>query len=140
MPLLATYDPKRVIVAIGPAIISGFDEGAFIEAERSVDLFSDKTGADGFPVRSKSADKTGTVTLTLQQKSPSNSILTALAALDEASSLGVVPLLIKDLSDLSLVASPAAWIKRIPKFEREEKSKNTIWVFRCVDLFIVPLP
>lgn len=109
-----TYDPQKVALSLGGQIMSGFADGTFISIERDENSFEKVTGADGDVSRSKTANKSATLTLTLNQTSPSNDILSALAALDEVASSGVFPVILKDNSGTTVVSSGAGWIRKPP--------------------------
>ena len=64
----------------GAIDISGLTNGVFISVERDTDAFTKVVGADGEGMRSKSNDKSATITITLMQSSSSNDALSAIAA------------------------------------------------------------
>jgi len=131
---LSTYVPEDILVIIGGAIMSGFGDGTFVVVERDEDTFSKKTGANGRTTRTKSSNKSGSITLTLQQTSPSNDILSAIHAIDEQTGNGVVPVLIKDKRGTSIHSSPAAWVKKPASASYAKESEDREWVLDCADL------
>jgi len=131
-----TYDPKQVAVIVGGVPVSGFADGTFVTVERSNDLFTKVSGGDGIVSRSKSNDKSGTITITLQQTSPSNDILQGVALLDEVSNNGVVPIIIQDFSGRTTLVSAFGWVKKSPKAEFSKEITNREWAFDCADLEI----
>lgn len=135
MPV-ATYDPTQVIVTIGGSIISGFADGSFISVERSSETFSKVVGAYGEVVRVKSADRSGSLTLTLMQTSNANQVLNALANQDELSGSGVVSVHIKDLNTNGQIFAGEAWIKTKPKAEFGKDLSNREWVFELARVTI----
>ena len=135
MPL-RTYDPKKVIVTFGGVPISGFADGEFVNADRTNDMFTMVSGADGNATRSKSNDKTGTVQITLLQTSESNKYLSAIQIVDENANEGVLPLLISDVSGTSFVASPFAYIAKPVNVTEAKDVGNRVWTFQCVDMDI----
>jgi hypothetical protein len=38
-----------------------------------------------------------------------------------------------------LATAPAAWVRRIPNFDREAKDKDIAWMFDCAQIYITPL-
>lgn len=136
MPL-RTYDSKQVIVLVGTAIISGFADGTFVNVMRSSDAFTKQSGADGEVSRSKSNDKSGEITITLAQTSPSNAVLQSLAITDEISNDGIVPIAIKDLSGTSTFVSAFGWVRKSADAEYGKDITNREWVLDCVDLDIL---
>jgi hypothetical protein len=126
---LGTVDPQQVNVSIGGNIITGFADGTFLNVERDEDTWNKVVGADGSVARSKSANKAATLTLTLLQTSPSNDILSALAALDEETGDAEIPIIIKDNSGTTLVSAPESWIQKPPAIVYGKEVQNREWVF-----------
>lgn len=128
-----TYDPKSVSVIIGGFPISGFADGTFINAMRSNDAFTKTTGADGDTTRVKSNDKSGELTITLDQTSLSNDVLTSIALRDELANAGVVTIRIKDILGASTFVSATGWIRKIPEVEYGKETSTREWVFDMSD-------
>jgi len=129
-----TYDPKSVVITIGGVPMSGFADGTFLVVDRDENAFTKVTGADGTSTRVKSNNRSGSMTLTLKQSSPSNDVLSGFAALDELSNSGVVPILIKDLSGNSLFFSATGWVQKYPSSEFAKEISNREWVLDLVDV------
>jgi len=123
-----TYDPKQVIIIIGGNTMTGFADGTFVIVARNEDGWSLQIGTDGEGTRSKSNNKSGTVTFTLMQSSDSNQILSALAALDELSNAGAVPIMVKDNSGESLYIAETAWIRKYADSEFAREAGPREWV------------
>ncbi len=94
--MVRTYDPKEVIIIVGVAPMGGFADGSFITINRINDTFSKVSGTDGVVSRAKSNDKSGEITLTLAQTSPSNDVLTLIAQADELSNNGIATALAEE--------------------------------------------
>lgn len=107
-----SYDPKQVIVTVGGIPISGYTEGTFVTVTRDEDTWTKNVGADGLVSRVKTNNFTGSCVITLKQTSPSNDVLSGFIATDEATNIGVVPVLVKDLSGTSIYFSATGWIKK----------------------------
>ncbi len=137
MPVV-TYDPTQVIVTVDGNTLSGFVDGTFVSVERAAETFTKVVGAYGEIARVKSADRSGTLTLTLMQSSNSNLILNALANLDEQQSTGVVPVQIKDLTTGGEVFAAEAWIKGKPKVEWGKDMAQREWIFELASVDITP--
>lgn len=133
---LYTYDPAKVIVNVAGANLEGYADGTFINAERSSDTFTKSTGSDGRTTRVKQNDKSGTITITLQQSSPSNNILSSIMVLDEASNEGIVPIAIKDILGTTAIASGYCWVKKPPAVGFAKDAGNREWLFDCAVLEI----
>ena len=131
-----TYDPKAVICSIGGVPMSGYPDGTFIEISRDDVAFTKVVGADGTTTRVKSNNTGGTLTVTLKQSSPSNDVLSAFAQADERANLGVVPILIKDLSGNSISFSATGWVQKLPDQIFANEINNRVWVFDLADVDI----
>ena len=135
---VATFDPKSVIVTIGGVAMSGYADGTFLEIVADQQQFTKVTGADGYTTRVKSNDYGALMTLTLSQSSPSNDVLSGFLALDRASNLGVVPILIKDLSGTTIMFSGTGWIRQFPDVSFANEINNRAWQIDLAeaDIFI----
>lgn len=78
--MIRSYDAKNVTVIVDAVYITGFAEGSFVECEKAEDTFQTSVGAQGDVGISEVNNPLGTITLTLQQTSPSISYLDRLAA------------------------------------------------------------
>lgn len=122
-----TYDPKQVILIVGGFQITGYAEGTFVNIARREDAFTLHVGSDGEGVRSKSNNRSGTVTFHLLQSSHSNDILSAFAKADELTNAGIFPLMVKDGSGSSLYMAQSAWIKKIADSEFGKEAGAREW-------------
>lgn len=132
--MLKTYDPGLVVLTVGGVPIKGFADGTFITVERTNDMYSKVTGADGIVSRAKSQDKSGSITITLAQTSSSNDVLSAFAAQDELSNTGVVPVNCKDLSGRSVYFTATAWVRKMPNSEYSKEVSDREWSLDCDEL------
>ena len=133
-----TYDPKQVIVTIAGVPMSGFSDGTFLEIDRNEPTWTLVVGADGLVTRGKTNNFSGTMTLTLKQSSPSNDILSALMAADEASNAGIFPVLVKDLSGNSVYFSATAWVNQYANSTFDKAITDRQWTFSLseADMFV----
>lgn len=134
MPSPATYDPNMIQVIVGGAIIGGFADGTFVNVEYENDFFTKVVGADKLCTRVKQNDYSGLITMTLQQSSPSNDILSGFVVLDRTANSGIVPLLIKDLLGTTVIASAYGWVRKPPAVEYSKEVSNREWLFDCAEL------
>ena len=74
-----TYDPQDVNVIVNGVVLTGLAEGTFLSIEREEESYTAYVGAKGEVARAVNANKMGTITVTLEQTSPSNSYLRRLA-------------------------------------------------------------
>ncbi len=130
-----TYDPKKVKVIFGSEIISGVDEGTFINVETQGDGITAIVGCDQEIVRS--IDPTSIlkqITVTLLQSSSSNDALSLIYDMDNQNGAGILPLAIKDLTGTSFLMSDQAWITKKPNFQRGKTASDgkCEWVFQAV--------
>ena len=125
-----TYNSARVLVLVGGVPLQGFAEGTFVNIAPQADRVTSKSGADGEVSRSISSDKRHTITVTLQQTSPSNDVLSGMALADELSGGGLpVPFLVQDLSGRTLFATDVAWVSRAPNITFGVESGDREWAF-----------
>ncbi len=125
------YDPRRVIGSFRGIPFLGVKDGTFIEAERLEEAFAMDVGSVGDVCRVQNLNRTGRVTVTLMQSSPSNDLLSQVAQLDELSQTGFGPILVRDLNGNAVVEAPISWIVKIPKLERADQAMGVQWVFDC---------
>lgn len=129
-----TYSPKKVSVIIAGLIATGYAEGTFIQVERAADTFTKVVGSDGEVGRVHSADRSGKITLTLQQTSEFNDVLSALQQADELTLSGKFPVAVKDNNGTSLYVAGDAWIMKPVNSEYANTMSTREWVIECSDL------
>lgn len=122
-----TYDPNEVICIVGGAIISGYADGTYLNVERDEQMFQKVVGADGFVSRAKSNNKSGVLTLTLQQTSPSNDVLSGFMVADELTNSGIVPVFIKDAIGTTVLVSGEGWVQQMPAVGYAKEVNNREW-------------
>lgn len=120
------YNPKEVTLTVAGNIITGFADGSFVSIERNEDSWTLQVGTDGEGTRSKSNNKSGRVTFQLMQSSASNDILSGLFVLDEATSGGAVPVMVKYKN--SVFIAETAWITRPASVEYGREAGPREWV------------
>jgi hypothetical protein len=123
---LYSFDPKKLSVIVGPYVIKGFSE-SMLTITKTSDAFSMVVGADGEATRVKSNDGSATITLTLQQGSPSNDQLSLIATADELSNSGVFPLLIKDNLGNTVAAAGTCFISKLPDVTFGKTQNDRSW-------------
>ncbi len=125
----ATYDPAKVTLSMGGNNIVGFAPGTFVKCARNEDAYTLSVGADGLGARTRNANRSGTIEITLKADSPSNDLLSAQAALDELSGEGVGAALVKDGTGTTVASAENAWIKKLPDIERAKELGEVTWTF-----------
>jgi len=129
-----TYNPKKVAVIVGSFELSGFADGSFVSVEKNEDAWSQKVGTDGEGTRTKSNNRSATITIRLMQSSDSNTILDSFRKLDEFGDAGIFPLTIKDGSGNTIQAAETAWIKKEPSVEYDREATEREWMIETDNL------
>lgn len=134
---LKTYSGDEVVLVVGNIpVSSGFADGTFVSVEFDEDAFTLTVGTDGEATRSKSNNRSATITITLMQTSDVNDLLSAQYLLDINSpgGAGLVPFLLKDTSGRSLFLAEQCWIQKAPAIEYGRESGTVEWTLRTSSL------
>lgn len=134
MPDVKIYDSDNVTgMFFGFLIDSGFGEDKTFKVERASAAFKTKTSVDGQVTRSKTRNKTATITITLMNTSKHNTALSAIALLDQLghNGAGVGPFLIKDLSGTTLQGG-VCWIEQAPDMDHGMDAFECEWKLGAV--------
>lgn len=107
-----TYDSKQVIITIGAHVVTGYAEDTFVNIEENGDGMSQTVGANGEVARSVSQNRTCNITLTLQQTSPSNDVLSALVDADRLTGDGLFSVAIADLRGSTVLTDSNSFIPK----------------------------
>jgi hypothetical protein len=132
--IFRNYDPGLVVMVFHNITVQGYAADTFINAERMEDGFEMVVGANGDVTRVRNRNRTGSVTATLLQASPTNDLLSAVADEDELFGTGVGPLLVKDLNGTSLAQATEAWIRKVPAMPFAASAESREWIFDCAQL------
>lgn len=130
------FDPNQLTVTItAPAagishIVTGFARDTFVNITWDEDLFSEDIDLDGSLTRYKNNNYNAKLTLTLNQSSPSNSVLSTIMNVDRATSTGGFAIMVKDNNGDSLVSSTFAYIIAPPDLTFSTTGNNRDWVIR----------
>lgn len=133
---MATYNPAKVVLTFLGQIITGYAPGSFVKAARNKDTYTYTPGADGKGCRTLNPDKSGRVTVTLMQSSPSVDVLSAAQILDELEGTGTGPLMVKDLSGTLVVSAENAWIVKPADVDFAAEVGNREWIIEAEELRI----
>jgi hypothetical protein len=128
------YDPAKVIVTVGDAIITGFSDGAFIRISYDEDRYFKRTGADGEVTRMRNPSRAGTIELTLMSSAGANEHLSDLANQAQIGNSPPFIIGINDLSGSSVVLADRCWVKRMPDLAFEKEIGDRVWTFDCADI------
>lgn len=134
MAHLPDYSSLDLVIGWGGAIIDGLAPDNSVEFSRSTAITEAEVGADGRVSISLLPDDTGTVTISLQQQSLSNSILSGV--LDEQQRLRRLfraNLIISEPSGAVLAVLEDAHIQEAPTvtFGSSANGSTRDWVFFC---------
>lgn len=144
MALLKTYDPKAVVIAWnGVNINSGIAPDTFLTISRDEDSFFKTIGADGTAARTRNANRSGSLEITLMQNSEVNKALMASALLDEEGSADILGTIsVVDPADPTgtfLMTAVNCWVKKIPDIEYAKEYGTRTWMFDCANLSIASI-
>lgn len=129
-----TLDPQQYLPIVGGHIVTGFAPGTMISVSRANDTWKKTVGATGEVVRSRNRDRTGTITFTLLQTSPSNLYLSGLNHKDEALGTGIVPVQVKDNLGTTVISAPQAWVLKPADVTYGDEVESREWTLDCADL------
>jgi hypothetical protein len=128
---LWTYSPEDVLITIGGFYsIEGIPQGTFVSVRKDLPSFVSTRSTDGIVARTKVINSSYTIEITLMSTSPSNDTLTRLWQLDELTSMGKFPLLIKDTNGTGFFFSTETWIEVAPDLEYAETAGTFTWGLR----------
>ena len=115
--MVRTYDPRKVLVSLGPHVVTGYADGTFLNIEAHGDGVTKEVGADGEVVRSIDPDETSTITLSLQYGSPTIPFCQNRYDMDRRThGEGDFPVLVKDLKGGLVFSAQRAWVENaIPR-------------------------
>jgi hypothetical protein len=139
---LSTFTPAQLTVIISQAstgiahIISGFSEDSIIQIERVAETYTLYTGADNTSTRVRSSNKSAKLSISLQQTSASNDVLSQLYAndMEAGDSSGVFSIHVKDLSGRSDYFSDDAYIGVVPNSNFSNSMQIRDWVIHAHNL------
>ena len=127
-----TYDAGQVSVIVGTSAIKGLAEGTFVAIARDEQLYTKQVGADGEVTRAKTNNNSGTITITVQQASDGNDILSAIA-----NAGSVVPITVVDGSGRTVAFGESAWVQDLPDVEFGRDAAEREWVIDVANLSLV---
>lgn len=140
---LPVYSSSDVKVAWSGVPLDGLAQDSFVTFSRNSDLTDEEVGADGQVSISRSPDKTGTCTISLQQQSLANHILSGVLLLQEDSGdFFRGSLTIADPSGSVLALMSGCHIKTAPEVDlgSSASGKTRNWVFFCEKMKFTSAP
>jgi hypothetical protein len=133
---MATYNPRKVYVTFNGRRITGFEPGESISADRTADEFGMQVGLDGEGGFTQNADRSGKVTLKLQQFSKSNKFLSDTMAGDSSDGTGQGTIVIADLNTDEALVSGVGRLSKPAPFNRGKEVSSHEWVILSLNLEI----
>ena len=135
-----TFDPGKFALNVSGVLISGFDDGTFVEVSRNVAMSETKVSADGKEVaRVQRRNKSGTLTITLMATADANAYLDGLRQLQERGELNYFPIGIDDGTN-SEIFSANGWIQEVPSYSYGTEVGSRQWIFGLSEIDYVITP
>lgn len=131
MSKVTTYDPKKVTVALGNHIASGFADDSFVTIEPVGDGVSYVQGCDGEIARSIDPSTLYTVKIALLQNSNTNDFLETKRKLDKNDGTGTFSVTISDILGGQKFVASQGWITKNASFGRGKAQTNREWEIVC---------
>jgi hypothetical protein len=122
-----SYAADKIIVIVSGILMTGFAAGTFVNIEPNADLSTMQVGADGEVARSIGTNKTCKITITLQQTSTSNDVLSGLMEVDALTGGTIFPITVQDLRGRTVFMSPQSWMSKRPAISFGVESGDRAW-------------
>lgn len=122
-----TYSSKKIVIACGSHIVSGYADDSFVTISPTGDGVSYTQGCDGEGIRSVSPNNSYTVKLDLLQYSKTNSFFQNKFNQDQNDGIGTFPLVVKDLSGGLLFSAEDAWVTNPAEREYGAAANTRSW-------------
>jgi hypothetical protein len=130
--MLKTYDPNEISVIVGTHIVQGFASGTFVEVDLEDDDWVVKKGISQ-NTRTKRTNDIGTIVITLQKTSISNTFLSNLRSIDLTTNVPF-PILVRDNLGTTLHSAEQAWIQKPAKDDHGTEPIDRVWTLTCEKL------
>jgi hypothetical protein len=136
---LRQYDPLKVVASwdtntpLGVIdIVDGAASGGdFITIETDNDAWSRESDLAGNATRVRNHNDGGRIRINLSASSPTNTRLSAAAALDNTTEGVVGPIVIKDLNGNTVIECDGCFIADVPDFALGSDRGTRTWVLEC---------
>lgn len=140
---LPVFSSRDVSVAWSGVALDGLAPDSFVTFSRNSDITDEEVGSDGKVAISRMADKTGTCTLSFQQNSEANLVLSGVLAAQEGSSTFITgSLTVVDPSGSVVALLTNCHIKTAPEVTlgNTATGQTKDWVFFCEGMNFTSLP
>ncbi|MGL5433808.1 MAG: phage structural protein [Lachnospiraceae bacterium] len=130
-----TYSSKKVTMALGSHIVSGYAEDNFLTISETGDGVTSVCGCDGEVAASISPDPRHTVKISVLQNSPTHKYLTGKYQQMKAGGNGTFAILVKDLTGGDVFSADEAWVVKKPDWVRGKAIGSREWELCAVGEF-----
>lgn len=130
---MTTYNPRKITMALGNHIVSGFADDSFVGVEPASDGTSFVVGADGEVARSIDPAKIYTVKVSLLQNSATNRFLQKKFDRDSQEGDGYFSVNINDLLGNEKFTSGVAWVTKPAAWSRGKQQVSREWEIVAAD-------
>ena len=127
------YDPKKVTLALGSHVASGFAEDSFISIEAVGDGVTLVTGCDGENAWSIDPSDAYTMTISLLQNSKTNDWLNNRLQMMKKSGNGFFSVNLKDIYGGQNFYTSEAAVVKVATIARGAKQTNREWQILCAN-------
>ena len=124
---MQTYNPKKITIAFGTHIVTGYADDSFVTISAAGDGTTFKQGCDGEIIRSVSPNDTYLIKMDLLSYSKTNSWLQNMFNKDQKDGSGSFPVVVKDLTGGMLFNSEAAWVTKPAERGYGKEANNRSW-------------
>jgi len=130
-------DPSKYIASWNGIRIQGYMDGTMIALARDEDAYTGQAGSQGDVVVVRNLNRMGTVTVTLQQSSPTNTELSAkFNDSERTGTLEVGELHVKDLNGNTVAEAERAWLMKPADVELSGELAGREWAIQCAELLV----
>ena len=126
-----TYNPKKISIACGNHIVTGYAEDSFVSIEAATDGVTKKVGCDGEVVRSISPDESYQIHVVLLPYSPSYKWFLNRYKMDLNDGNGDFPVTVKDVLGMNVFTTDAAWVTKLPTVQYGREKGNYEVILDC---------
>lgn len=138
--VLGSYSPEEVTIVISNAqfshIIGGYTDGTFVSVSRTIPHATPYVGADASHARVIRKVKSADITITLNQASESNDVLSQLLQKDEqfADNTWLFNIIIKDNSGRTMYSASKSYIGTVPDSDFGVEITDRPWVIHAINM------
>lgn len=124
---VSTYNPLKVMIALGNHAVTGYAEDSFVTIEPLGDGVTSKAGCDGEIVRNVDPNSRYTIKLALLASSPTSKWLSNKFYMDKKNGNGTFPVLVKDITGKDKFSTEAAWVTKPASITKGKEASNKEW-------------